>query len=294
MGFGWQDALAGAGGGLAGFGLYQALKGGGNSQVDLALLESPEQRAARQGLLDFARTGRFGNYSAGDAYGGSFGDFAMSALEKSATGQIGDRLNSGPGEMFGLGDQALRDLLTTEKYNPLNQEGVYSGLSGVIDRTTREASDAVKRNAAFGGRLYSSDTVRNLGQVESRGAENKSATLASLFDNYIGRKVGGINTAFNANQQAEDIKRGRISDAFQFGGLQRNLNTARDQAFYNDFLRQRQEKGRQVDALTSVANKDGQFGVPNVSVPNDNPWARIMGLLAQFGGSALGRYAGAA
>lgn len=290
----WAAVAVGGGSILAsGVGSYFGSKGKGSSQIDLSMLESPEQRAARSGLLDFARTGKFGNYSAGDAYGGSFGDFGMSALETSATGQLGDRLGQGPGEMFGLGDQALRDLLTTEKYNPLNNEGVYSGLSGVIDRGTRDAGNALKRSSAFGGSLYSTDTVRGLGDVEARGAEAKSATMASLFDNYIGRKVGGISTAFGANQQAEDIKRGRLSDAFQYGGLQRNLNTAKDQAFYNDFLRQRQEKGQQIGALTNVANKDSQFGVPSVSVPKEDPWARIMGLLAQFGGKAAGSYFGA-
>src|SRR5437867_3230249 len=104
MGFGWQDALATAAGGPLGYGIYQAVKGNGSTTVDQVPLETPEEHQARQGLLGFANTGKFGNYSAGDPYAGSFGDFGMSALENSAQGQVTNRLGS---KDFGIGDQTI-------------------------------------------------------------------------------------------------------------------------------------------------------------------------------------------
>lgn len=250
------------------------------SSVKQEPLETPEQREARRGLTDFARTGTYGGYTAGTPYTGALGDFAMTSLETAGQGALGQRLNGSD-----MGSQTLKDLLMTDKYNPLNQEGVYSGLSGVIDRTTREASDSFKRSASFGGRLYSTDTMRNLGQIQARGAETKAATLASLYDNYIGRKTGAIPQAIAANDSA-------IADAYQYGGLPRTLSTAKDQAEYSEFQRQRQEQQGQIAALSSAAGSSSNFGVPSVTVPKADPWANIAGLLAQFGGSYLGQQQG--
>lgn len=281
-------AAVAVGGATLGSAAISTFGGKKSSNVTQVPLETPEQRDARQQLISFANNGTLGKYTAGTPYTGSLGDFGMSALENAAQGKVADRLNMGPDANFTMGSQTLSDLLTTDKYNPLNQEGVYSGLSGTIDRTTREASDAFKRSASFGGKLYSTDTVRNLGQIQARGAENKAATLASLYDNYVGRKVGAIPQAFNASAQAEDIARGRTADAFTYGGLQRNLNTAADQAKYAEFQRQRQEQQGQVAALSSVAGSNTNFGVPSVNVPQNDPWSQIAGLLAQFGGNYLG------
>lgn len=280
MGFGLPDVASFAAGGPLGYGLYKAASGGGNTDVAQVPLETPEQKAAREGLLSFASTGTFGNYTAGTPYTGSLGDFGMTAVEKAAQGALNTRT---AGQDYG--SLALKDLITTDKYNPLNQEGLYQSLGGTIDRTTRDASDAFKRSAAFGGNLYSTDTVRNLGQIQERGAESKAATLASLYDNYIGRKTGAIPQAIAAQDSA-------IGQAYQYGGLPRTLETAKDQAAYTEFQRQRQEQQQQVTALSSVAGTPSNFGVPSVSVPNANPWLDVMNLLASFGGKAAGAYAG--
>lgn len=260
----------------------------GSSDASQVPLETAEQGEARRGLLEFGKTGSYGNYTAGTPYSGSLGDFGLSALERGGLDRITANASAGPGEQFTMGSDVLRDLLTTDKYNPLNNEGVYAGLSGKIDRTTRDASDALKRNAGFGGSLYSSSTIRSLGDVASRGAETKAATLASLYDNYVGRKLGGVNTAFGAQEQLDQKGQQQLSNEFTFGALPRNLKTAEDQANYAEFQRQRQEKQGQISAVSSVAGSNTNFGVPNVSIPKDDPWTDVLGLLAQFGGQYLG------
>lgn len=250
--------------------------GGKKSSATQIPLETPEQSEARKGLLNFAQTGTYGNYSAGTPYTGSLGDFGMTALESSGAGPLGERLAGSD-----YASQAFKDLISTDKYNPLNQEGVYSGLSGVIDRTTREASDSFKRSASFGGGLYSTDTMRNLGEINARGAENKAATLANLYDNYVGRKMSAVPQAIAAQDAA-------IGNAYTFGALPRTLNTAKDQAAYAEFQRQQQEKQGQVAALSSVSGSNTNYGVPSVSIPQDDPWAKVAVQLAQLGGNYLG------
>ena len=55
----WAAVAVGGGTALGGY-LASRNKGGG-SDISQIPLETPEQSAARRGLLDFARTGRFGN-----------------------------------------------------------------------------------------------------------------------------------------------------------------------------------------------------------------------------------------
>jgi len=294
MGFDWGGVAAGVIGGPIGYGAYRAMKGAGSTDVSQIPLMDPAQAAARSEMLDFSRTGKLGNYTAGTPYEGSFGDFGISALEQGGLNRISANATAGPGDQFSMGSDVLRELLTTDKYNPLNNEGVYAGLSGKIDRTTREASDALKRNAGFGGSLYSTSTIRGLGDVASRGAETKAATLASLYDNYVGRKIGGINTAFGAQAQLDQKGQTQLNNEFTYGSIPRQLKTAEDQAKYAEFQRQRQEKQAQVTASSNLAGSNVPFGVPSVSVPNANPWMDVMSLLAQFGGKAAGAYAGAA
>jgi len=273
MGFDWGGAASFVAGGPIGYGAYRAIKGTGSSTVDQVPLETPEQAAARKGLLNFAQTGTYGNYTAGTPYEGSLGDFGISALEQSGLDFLGGRTGSG--------DATLNDLLTTDKYDPLKQGGVYDQLRGRIQRGTREATDAYKRSSAFSGNLYSTDANRGLADVQARGAENEAVTMASLFDNYVGRKL-------SAAPVQEGIIRGRTQDAFTYGGLPRSLNNQEAQAQYAEFQRQRGEKQGQIGALSSVAGQNANFGVPSVSIPNDNPWMSVMNLLAQFGGKAVG------
>jgi hypothetical protein len=292
MGFDWGGLGAGISGGPLGYGIYKAATSGGSTDVSQIPLMDPAQAEARSGLLSFAKSGSYGGYTAGTPYTGSLGDFGVSALEQGGLNRIGANANAGPGENYTMGADVLKELLTTDKYNPLNNEGVYSGLSGTIDRATREASDALKRNAGYGGSLYSTSTIRNLGQVAARGAETKANTLANMYQQYVGQKLGGVNTALSYDQQQQASKQQQLQNEMTYGGLPRTLNTAKDQADYAEFQRQQQEKQGQVTALTNLAGSNVPFGVPNVSIPNANPWLDVMNLLAGFGGKVVGGYAG--
>lgn len=281
MGFGWKDAL-GVSISPFGYGLYKAATGGGKESVTQVPLRTPEQEAAQKGLLDFAKTGTYGGYTAGTPYTGSLGDFGLSSLEGAGLNVLDERLTQG-----GAGENFLNRLISTDEFDPLKEGGAYDALQGRIDRSIREASDAAKRNAGFAGSLYSTDTIRKLGDVQAKGVETKAATLASLYDNYMGRKTAAAPTFSN-------IRRQNVSDAFAYGGVPRNLRTAEAQAKYGEFQRQQGEKATQVNALTSLAGMNTPYGVPTVSVPKNNPWMNVMSLLSQFGGRAVGSYLGAA
>lgn len=269
-------------------GSYMSSQNNGSTSATQIPLEDPNQATAKANLLDFSRTGTLGNYTAGTPYKGSLGDFGLSSLEQTGQQQVADRLTSGPGELSNIGTGALKDLLTTDKYNPLNQTGMIQGLTGAIDYNTKLASDAARRNSAYTGNLYSTDAIKSLGNVEAQGANTKATTLAGLYQNYIGQKLGAIPQAFGADQQINDEARQKTADAYTYGAIPRALNTAADQAQYGEFQRQQQEKQGQVTAASSVAGSNVPFGVPTVTLPNANPWQDVLNQVAQFGGSYLG------
>ena len=285
-------AVAIGGGAALGTGLATAF-GGKKGKAEQVPLETAEQRAARQGLLDFARTGTYGNYNAGTPYGGSLGDFGLSTLEQAGLDRVSANFNGGRGALFDSGSQVLQDLLNTDKYNPLNNEGAVQGLTGAIDYNTKKAVTAAKRNAGYAGNLYSSDAVRTLGDVEAQGANAKGVTLANLYQSYLGQKFGAAPAAFNAQAQADAQDQQRLQDMFTLGSIPRNLKNAEAQANYSEFQRQRTEQSHQIDALSATAGTPSNFGVPSVSVPQENPWMDVLGLLAQFGGKYYGSKAGA-
>lgn len=281
-------------GGPLGYGAYKAFSGSGSSDVSQVPLIDPAQEEARKNLLQFSKTGTMGNYTAGTPYGGSLGDFGLSALESSGLGQVGKNLTSGPGALATLGTGALTDLLGTDKYNPLNQTGMIKGLTDAIDYNTGLATDAAKRSASYTGNLYSTDAVKSLGNVQAQGNNTKATTLANLYSQYVQQKLGAIPQAFAAQQGMDQTAEQHLQDAFTYGGLPRSLNNARDQAQYQEFQRQQQEKQGQVTAGTNLAGSNVPYGTPTVSVPNSNPWMDVMNLLASFGGKVVGGYAGGA
>lgn len=269
-------------------GSYMSSQNTGTTSATQVPLEDPNQAAAKASLLDFSRTGTLGNYEAGTPYTGSLGDFGMSQLEQTGQQQVADRLTAGPSQLSSAGTGALNDLLTTDKYNPLNQTGMIQGLTGAIDYNTKLASDAARRNSAYTGNLYSTDAIKSLGNVEAQGANTKATTLAGLYQTYMGQKLGAIPQAFSADQQMTDAARQKTADAYSYGAIPRTLNTAADQAQYAEFQRQQQQKQGQVTAASNVSGSNVPFGVPTVTLPNANPWADVLNQVAQFGGSYLG------
>lgn len=288
MGFGLGDIASFAAGGPVGYGIYKAATGGGSTSVDQVPLMDPAQAIARNDVSAFSKTGTLGNYQAGKAYTGSLGDFGLTTLEQAGLNRIDANGKSGPGALFDTGSQALTDLLTTDKYNTLNQNGMIQGLTGAIDYNTNLATDAARRKAGYTGSLYSTDAVKQLGNVEAQGANTKATTLAGLYQNYISSKLGAIPQAFSAQGQLDQKNQQQLTNEMSYGGLPRNLNNASDQAAYAEFQRQQAEKQQQVTAATNLAGSNVPYGVPSVSVPNANPWLDVMNLLAQFGGKAAG------
>lgn len=252
--------------------------GTGVTTQDQIPLETPEQRAARLKLLEFTNTGKFGNFTAGSDLSLGLGDFNVTDAEQAGLSELEQLLASGIPEQYRMGDNALRDILNPDPNFIASQ---FDPFKTQVQRQTREATDSAKRNAAFAGNLYSTDTIRNLGDVEARGNETLTAQLAELTNAALNRRLQAVPLAFQSGKAQEDLRLGRVNASQVYGGLTRTLNDAAIKARDAEILRRRQELQLPIQAATNLSTNNANFGVPSVSVANENPFMDLLNIAAQ-------------
>src|SRR3990167_6703954 len=86
---------------------------GKKNKTEQVPLETPEQRAARQALLGFAQTGKFGDFKAGEEQNLGYGDFGPTGLEQTGLSSLQSLLQDGIPDQYRLGDEALQGFLQT-------------------------------------------------------------------------------------------------------------------------------------------------------------------------------------
>lgn len=304
---GWLDDLGRAGLGVSTGGLSElfmnnpfGMQGGffekgKYSTPDPKAYMTNEQMAALGSMMAFGNSGKFGpgmSMTAGEDYKGSLGDFDMTGTEKTSQSKLDALLKSGMSGSFGLGTDEIKKLLTTNAYDPNNDGGVYSGLTSGIDYNTQKAIDATKHAGAYAGNLYSSGVGRNIGDVAVQGANQKSSILAQLYKDFSDKKFNAIPVALAAGESEEGMNLNRINAGYQFGGLPRDLNTARDQAKYGEFQRARSEATLPLNMLAKVYGNGPSWGTPGQTIETPSPWNRLLDMAVQGGATALGYMAG--
>lgn len=258
---------------------------GKKKTVSQVPMETPEQAAARRMLTQFAQTGKFGDYTAGQDLGIPTGDYSQTPYEQQGLSSLSQLLSSGIPDQYKLGDAALRDLIDT---SPAAIEQQFSPFKTQVERQIRDSNTELKRNAGFTGNLYSTDTVRRLGDIEARGNETLTSKLADLTDAALQRKASLIPVAYQGGQAQEALNMGRINASQQYGALPRTLNNADLQAQYQEALRRRSELQQPIDAAKSVAGTGVNYGVPSVTTNQSSPFQSVLDLAANIGGQYAG------
>lgn len=264
-------------------GLTKALRGNGYDTTAQVPLETPEQRMARQMLLKYATSGQIGGITAGQDAGITPGDYSMTGTEQTGLGQLNDYITSALPEGYGMANESIRGLLDT---STSGLDAMFSPFKAIAEREQREAESSAKRSAASFGNLYSTDTVRRLGDVSAKTNESKLATLSGLTNDALNRRVSATGLAQTSGTLEENSKRNRISDAMQFGSLQRDLNNQKVQEANAEKLRRRQEIMGQLDSASAVSGAPVQFGVPEIKTPRPNPYMDFLQLIVS-GGSRI-------
>lgn len=242
--------------------------------------QPPEYRAALGALTNFFQTGKFGNFTAGEAYSGPLGDFDPTDIESESLGRLGSFVQSSTPEIFSTGTQALGELINGDRFDPHSATGEYGAFKQDVENQLAEGATRLKRNAAFSGNLYSSDTVNNLGELEQEGQRQLTGKLGELYDRYVTRKTAAIPMAFDAANQEQALALRPIEAGMQYGGLTRELNTQDAQSRLAQYLRQRQELMLPIQAAGSIVGSN--IGPSSVSMPGE-----FSGVLNQIGQTSI-------
>ena len=244
-------------------------------------METPEQTAARNQLWNFAQTGQWGDFKAGAEVPLGYGDFNATGLEQAGQSKLAGLMGSIP-EQYRLGDDALRDFLSTD---PRNVSAMFDPFSQQVDRQTAESERALKRSAGFAGGLYSTDTIRRLGDLQARAGETKTMELARLTDSALNRRLSAVPLAYQSAESQDQAQMQRVAASQQYGSLTRQLNDASIKARDAELMRRRQELQLPLQAAQAVMGSTPNYGVPGVQV---SPYQDLLNMVGQVGGQYLG------
>lgn len=246
----------------------------------------PQQSAALDELLKIGRSGVFNtganSIRFGEDIGLPQGNYNLSGMETDAIGRISSLLDAGESQGFTRGREALMGFLGD---NDGFRESQFAPFEARADREIMEARDAAKRGASFAGNLYSTDTIRNLGDIEAKGAESKMQFLANLENEALNRRLQAIPQLLNLELAQDELENQRISNALNVGGFERTLDNARINEERQELLRRRGESMMPMNALQTVAGTGAPFGVPEVETYTESPYQDLLNMIAMFGGN---------
>lgn len=262
--------------------------GGGGSGGDPYAMMDPAQAAARAKLASFMDTGKFGDFTAGAEVPLGYGDFNMTGIEGMGQSKLRDLLANGIPDQYRLGNDALAGILDGSQANMDRQ---FSAFNDQSERAIGESERALKRSAGFSGNLYSTDTIRGLGDIRARGNESKITELGRLTDQALSRRLQAVPLAYQGAESQQNAQIGQINAASQFGQLTRMLNDQSIKARDAELLRRRTELSMPIDVAKGLASSNVQWGTTPVQ---QSPYAQLLGTLGQVGGMYLGSFAGGA
>lgn len=265
-------------------GLFGSLNPKQITQDQVPLL-TPQQIAAQKKLEEFYNSGVFGNFKAGEDLGLELGDFNMTGIESEGQSALQQLLGSSLPSQFALGDDALKSLLNPD---PSAVAAQFDPFKAQVQREIADSVRNTKRNSAYTGNLYSTASLKNLGDVEARGQETLASQLANLTNEALNRRLQAVPLAYQAGNAAEGIKLGRIQASQQFGGLSRQLNDARMKARDAEILRRREELKLPISVAQGIAGSNATFGVPSVTTSQPSTLMQLLQLLVQGGSTILG------
>lgn len=263
-----------------------------------------EQKAAMKKIADFINSGEFGGFKAGSfklptvapysedtsnkitakpylesAYSGPLGNFDMTDIEKAGLGNLSSMLSSGLPSSFSAGQNVLNDLLSGNRFNPLAEGSMYEPFKEEVKRNLAEATGGLKNKLAFSGNLYSTTTGKQARKLQEGATNTLTGKLAELYQNYGNQITSAIPQALNYATTEQNLRMAPIQAAMQYGGLERNLMTAKQQADYQEALRvgdinraeniradaiNQAETVRMADRAANLSRSDYEFNRGNV------------------------------
>ncbi len=257
----------------------------GTTSASQVPLETPEQRAAREALAQFMKTGTFNNFTAGADIGIKGPNTGITGNEQTGQNLLSTLLQNGVPSQYAMGDTALKGLLTAD---PNQIQAQFDPFKAQVQRQIAQSNKDLTRSAGFAGNLYSTNTVQGLGDIQARGNETLTSQLASLTNSALDRQLQAVPLAYQSGNQQQGILQSLLTASQQYGSLPRDLSNQGIDAANQEILRKRAESTLPLQTATNLSGTNAQFGVPTVTTPNANPTLDLLTALIGAGGKIFG------
>lgn len=277
---------------MAGGALGGLLGGGGSQSINQAPQLTEEQKRMLKLLSGVASSGSYNGMKFGDTYSGSLGDFKMTGMETSGQNTLQKLLGAGYNNsgLTDAGNKAMMDVLNGGAYDPNNDNGLYAGFKKKTMRDLQDSTDTLNRSLGSSGALFSTARIGENRKLVGNAQDALMNKLAELYDTNVQRKLNLIPTALSSGLQETQDKNNTmmnlVAASQQFGALPRTLNTAKDTAAYNEWIRAREEKAKPLSYAGTVTSTNANF--QPTSYPTSSPWQQLFNTASGIGGMMLG------
>lgn len=261
--------------------LDSLFKGKSNTVTQEEML-TPQQQRAQDLLMQYGQYGTLpGGFTAGQAYGGSLGDYSVTPLEQMGQNRLAD--------LFGAsGDlntaRGVFSKMATDDFNLDDPNNQWSAFKRMAERAQDTGASALDRESAIQGNRYGTAILQNKRDLGERTNDLLMSKLAELFDSAQNRKFQAASSLSGLAGAEQNL----VSQAMQAGALQRMLNTQKAQDTYNEWLRQRDERLNSLRGLEDVWGKNVDYGAKSMASTSPSLLSQLLSPVASSFGQSFG------
>lgn len=254
------------------FGGKKKSSGGQQVQPQRTDDRSPERSALDAFLADFVMKNG-SNYEPMKQFGGKF-TAPMGGLEKSGIETFLPQFLNQPD--VSSNTQDARDLLNrTVKggFNP-GSDPYYQALRTEAHYNRKRAVDQSRANMGARGRFFSSEAMREEGDINAQTSNHLQTILAELGDKERTRSMQAVAPSLALEESIGQVPLRKAEAATSIGSLPRILEQADLEAVYQDFLRRQDEGAGVINAGSRVGgysvNPREEYAAPALQAPRSN------------------------
>jgi hypothetical protein len=212
-----------------------------------------EQKRAMSLLTQFGATGSLGDFQAGQLGDLSGFNFDMTGTEQSGQNLLNQNMNS---QYLADSQNALSGMVNA-KFDPTDPSNGFAAFQRQLARATQQAGDVLSRDAAITGNRFGTQQSKDRVNLAAQQSDITASKMGDLWNQTQQNKLSAASGLANIDQVIQQ----KAQQAYQLGGLERDLKNQQAQLKYEDWQRSRNERLSSIDALSGVMNKNVDYGL---------------------------------
>jgi len=262
-------------------------KGGGEGQEVPQNLDTrnEDQKRKDAALADFV-TKYLPQYQPGKPYNGQR-TAGMSGYEGQGLEFLQQFLNSPALSQTGeAGKKQVMDTLAGN-FDPRSQPS-FQASRDLFKLSEQDAIDTSNQQLGARNKYFSSERMREVGDITKRTALGTNALITQYLDNERERQMRAVPQALEYNALETQAPLDRATAATTIGALPRQIEQYDLEAKYKDFIRQQDEFAGVISAASGVSSSPTSFRA--YEQPQSSGFEKYLAPLLNYGAKAAGSY----